>query len=140
MALTGTCLCGAVTVTIKDPVPVHNEGLEVCACTDCRQATGSCRGGEYLQVEPDNVTFGGQENIRMYEKRTDAGNTFQRHFCTTCGSSIYGKTTMHEGKMVVVNSGLFPSGSLPKPSIYIYRSSAEKWDQPLEQVIALDLM
>ncbi|BEJ02134.1 hypothetical protein CcaverHIS631_0608160 [Cutaneotrichosporon cavernicola] len=140
MSLTGTCLCRAVTVTIKDTAPVNAEGLEVCACTDCRQATGSGRGGEYLQVTPDNVTFAGEESIKMYEKRTDAGNTFQRHFCTKCGSSIYGRTTFHGGKMVVVNSGLFPPGTLPKPSIYIYRSSAEKWDKPIEGVTALDKM
>jgi hypothetical protein len=34
--------------------------------------------------------------------------------------------------------GIFPPGSLPEPSVYIWRCRAEKWDTPLPGVLALD--
>ncbi|CAK9782484.1 hypothetical protein CC85DRAFT_288961 [Cutaneotrichosporon oleaginosum] len=164
MPLSGSCLCGAVTVTIKDPAPVLAEGLEVCGCTDCRQFTGCARGAEFLDAQTANVEFKGADNLKMYEKGTDAGNKYKRHFCGTCGSSVYDQTSMRDGKQLVVHAGgcsesraarrrdggrqeaaqeslmpgVFPPGSLPKPSVYIWRRSAEEWDAPLPGVMALD--
>jgi hypothetical protein len=103
MPLTGTCLCRAVRITIKDTAPVFAEGLEVCLCTDCRQFTGCARGAEFLDAQTANVDIEG--SVRVYEKTTDAGNTYKRHFCGTCGSSVYDMTSMREGKQLVVHAG-----------------------------------
>lgn len=38
----------------------------------------------------------------------------------------------------VLTPGLFPPGSLPEPTVYIWRKSAEKWDTPLPGVKTMD--
>lgn len=106
MALTGTCLCRAVTIIIKDPAPALGEGLEVCGCTDCRQFTGCARGAEFLGAATSNVDIqDAQGTVRTYEKGTDAGNKYKRHFCGSCGSSLYDMTSMRDGKQMVVHAG-----------------------------------
>lgn len=103
-SLTGTCLCKAVTLTVKDTGPVFAEGTEVCQCTDCRQFTGCCRGAEFLEAAVANVSIEGGE-VKSYEKTSDAGNSYARHFCSTCGSSLYDMAGCYGGKKVAVHAG-----------------------------------
>lgn len=103
-SLTGSSLCHRVSLTIIDPVPVMDAGLEICRCTDCRQFTGATA-GFLLDAETANVSIKGQEDIKSFQSKSDAGNTLTRHWCGNCGSSLYDTTSMREGKRMVIHGG-----------------------------------
>lgn len=101
--LIGSCLCGAVTITIKDTAGPFGDGLEICNCTDCRQFTGCSRGAEFLECDLENVEVKG--DTKCYEKMADTGNSYKRYFCGTCGSSLYDIPGIYGGKKVYPHSG-----------------------------------
>lgn len=102
--LTGSCLCGIVSVTIPDPAPVMAYGLEICRCTDCRQFTGALAGA-FLNAESANVSVEGREYVKAFDVVSEAGNTLTRHWCAECGSSLYDTTSRGGGKTMVVHGG-----------------------------------
>ena len=83
MAHSGSCLCGAVTYTLK----ARPETAGACHCSMCRKFSG----GVYIAMtcQPDNITFTGQGQIGTYTSSTWA----ERGFCRTCGSSLYYRVT-----------------------------------------------
>ncbi|BEI79666.1 hypothetical protein CcaverHIS002_0101950 [Cutaneotrichosporon cavernicola] len=116
--MNGTCLCGAITVSIPP-----QKDLEVCHCTHCRQLGGT---GTFLTVLPSDLTVSGK--VASYGGKSDAGNEIWWYWCPTCGSKVY--QTSSGFKELSVNAGLFPPGTLPQPNREIWLRSAEKWNVP----------
>ena len=83
MSHSGSCLCGAVSYTIKSAVAETG----ACHCGMCRKWSG----GVYLGVEvaPDQMDIKGAENLTTFASSPWA----ERAFCTTCGSSLYYRVT-----------------------------------------------
>lgn len=77
MALTGSCLCGAVTFTAEE-VP---EAMGACHCGMCRRWAG----GPLFAVEAAAVRFEGEDRIGRYRSSDWA----ERGFCTTCGTNLF---------------------------------------------------
>jgi len=74
----GTCLCGAVTITIS----ADATDLGVCHCPACQQWSG----GPFLELEVgQNIAFEGEEFIQRYSSSQWA----QRGFCGRCGSHLF---------------------------------------------------
>jgi hypothetical protein len=75
---TGGCNCGQVSFeVVGEPL---RAGL--CHCQVCRKQSGSL--GNFFAVWPsDKVSVAGE--TRSWKLTTD-----NRHFCTTCGSSLFG--------------------------------------------------
>lgn len=93
---TGSCLCGAVNITIK----IDATDLGVCHCHVCRRWAG----GPFMEIECDSgVSFGGEENISVYSSSSWA----ERGFCRHCGSHLFvkEKDNNHYG----IPPGLFDS-------------------------------
>lgn len=79
----GHCLCGAVGVSVTDPVP----GLGACHCGMCRRWTGSAM--VTLAVPAASMAITGLEHIRSYASSDWAA----RSFCATCGSTLWYRMT-----------------------------------------------
>lgn len=79
-ALTGRCLCGAVTLTVRPA----NCDIEVCHCTMCQRWGGGplfC-----LHALPDDaISVTGEGNVRRFPSSDWA----ERAFCGTCGSNLW---------------------------------------------------
>lgn len=97
----GRCLCRAVSVTIKNPSALP--GLELCHCTNCRQSTGALT-GTFLLVEKANFVLEGEEHVKMYKGKSEAGNALAWYWCDECGSKVYETSEGFPGEMVV-NAG-----------------------------------
>lgn len=75
---TGTCLCGAVTVSF----PVGKETFDACHCGMCRKWGG----GPALTVDSAGAaTFQGEEFIATYSSSDWA----ERGFCKRCGTHLF---------------------------------------------------
>ena len=76
-AMTGHCLCGAVTVTLDNP----KSEVEICQCAMCRRWGGAF----YAAFTGEDFTIGGEESITAYAS-SDWG---ERAFCSHCGTNIW---------------------------------------------------
>lgn len=76
-ALTGACLCGAVTITVTP-----SGGIGACHCGMCRKWGG----GPLMAVGCGaKIGIGGEGKVRTYRSSDWA----ERAFCGTCGSNLY---------------------------------------------------
>ncbi len=83
----GGCACGAVRYECyKDELKAA-----VCACEDCRNASGSLFGYAFGVQSDDFKIVQGSDLLKPYETRADSGNSVQRFFCSNCGSPVYAK-------------------------------------------------
>lgn len=74
----GSCLCGAVHVTVK----ATNKHVGACHCRMCRTWSG----GPLLSIEcGSDVSFEGASNIAVF----DSSSWAERGFCRTCGTHLF---------------------------------------------------
>jgi len=109
--LTGTCMCGAVTVTMT---PARS-AISVCHCDMCRAWTSSA----FMAIPAEAGSLKVSGPVRSYASSAWA----ERAFCETCGSSLWYRMTadgsMHGQNQVA--AGLFENagGLSPKLELYI---------------------
>lgn len=75
---TGSCLCGAVTLTLEVEEPV----FDACHCGMCRRWAGGPGMGVHATK---GLTFTGEEAITTYSSSAWA----ERGFCKQCGTHLF---------------------------------------------------
>jgi len=93
--ITGSCLCGAVTVTATACDPA----LRACHCEMCRKHTSSMFMS--LATDPGSVAVDGPLKIFA------SSDWAERGFCGICGSTIYYGTRSDGARNLA--AGLFPN-------------------------------
>jgi len=83
--ITGTCLCGAVSLEIDEPL---EKAPEACHCSQCRKQTGNFLVG--VNVRRTALRIVGEERISWYQ----SSEKVQRGFCSVCGSVLFWKPTI----------------------------------------------
>ncbi|KAE8449141.1 hypothetical protein EG329_008525 [Mollisiaceae sp. DMI_Dod_QoI] len=128
----GTCLCGAITVRVKDPELFSRRRGHICRCTNCKKTAGSAMASN-LTIENEKIEIIGEENLKKYtDTKTLSGTPLQRYFCSTCGNPIKSVTPLYEGK-TVLKLGIFPQ--IPTPEWESFSSRRQKWEVPLEGAV-----
>lgn len=84
--MTGSCLCGSITVTIKDSELFSKPRGHLCHCANCRKVAGSYVASNFL-TETDKVEIKDRDGTKKtYEdKATLSGNSVFRSFCSVDG-------------------------------------------------------
>ena len=84
--LTGSCLCGSITVTIADNDLYTKQRGHLCHCSNCRKVAGSYVASN-LTIEEEKVKIEDKDGtMKCYEdKASGSGNTVYRYFCSTDG-------------------------------------------------------
>lgn len=84
--ISGHCLCGSITVTIKDPELFSKPRGHLCHCANCRKVAGSYVASNLL-IETDKVEIKDRDGTKKtYEdKETLSGNSVFRSFCSVDG-------------------------------------------------------
>ena len=87
--LTGQCLCGAVTVSLR----TGRDTFNACNCGMCRRWTG---GGRYYSIfaAPEELTIEGRD--RIAERQTS--DWAARANCADCGTPIWYRPTAPAAK------------------------------------------
>ena len=76
--LSGGCHCGAIRYQMTEDVAHH----ALCHCTDCRKASGA-PAVAWALAPTEQVTITGEPVV--YASSEDG----RRHFCGTCGTSLF---------------------------------------------------
>lgn len=84
--MSGTCLCGSVTVHIKDNELFDKKRGHLCHCANCRKVAGSFVASNLL-IEQEKVEIKDKKGtLKKYEDYdTLSGNPVYRTFCSTDG-------------------------------------------------------
>ncbi|KQB96730.1 aldehyde-activating protein [Loktanella sp. 1ANDIMAR09] len=110
----GSCLCGAVRITVEGRLPQPN----ACHCTACRKQTGHF--GASLDVPRTRVQVEGENAICWYQ----SSEKVRRGFCGTCGSTLFWDPIQYDWTAIAM--GVFDGPTDTSLSMHIF--VAEKGD------------
>lgn len=114
------CACGAVTVSAKGRVL----SMLLCACRDCRKATGTGHSG-FVIMRAEDVAIAGE--TRHFTRVANSGSEISRHFCPHCGTPVFGATARSPA-IVMLPVGLFDDPDWFAPTQAIFTRSHLAWD------------
>jgi len=118
--LRGSCLCGAVSYEANGESAFQG----FCQCLDCRKATGSGHLAAIGMREEAVKVIG---ETKSFSKPADSGGIVARHFCPTCGSLLFDKSTGMPG-LIVLNAAVLDDPEVFKPESIVFTKSALSWD------------
>jgi hypothetical protein len=120
--LRASCACGAVTVHFAGPV----KSMFMCACEDCQKASGTGHSTVALASRGDMTIT---SEVRAFERPSNSGATFTRHFCPTCGTPLYGYSS-RAPDVLLLPVGLFGKDNVSwfMPTQLIFGRSHREWD------------
>ena len=96
-SLSGSCLCGSITVTITDKDLFTKPRGHLCHCANCRKVAGSYVASNLL-IEADKVKIDDRDGtLKTYEdKATLSGNPVYRFFCSNDGKYVLFPVLPHD--------------------------------------------
>lgn len=81
----GSCLCGAIKLTIDEPL---EKAPEACHCSQCRKQTGNFFVG--VNVRRSAMRVSGEGRLTWYQ----SSEKVRRGFCSICGSVLFWAPTI----------------------------------------------
>ncbi len=118
-AITGRCLCGAVSYAAEGPVMVAGH----CFCEACRRSSGTSHCTHAMVPEAGFALTG---TLTEFAKPADSGNVVTRCFCPTCGSAVLSRNSGMPG-MVALRASSLDDMNLLSPNITVYAAQAPAW-------------
>lgn len=123
---TGTCACGTVHFELSGtPHIVFN-----CHCTVCRKMNGSAFSTYAVFNKNALQVTEGATDIQT----ADVGTHGIKHFCRTCGASLYGLHRQATG-VCLVSLGAIDTGGALVPTVNVFCRSKLPWVFDLPKMI-----
>ncbi|KAL4944571.1 Mss4-like protein [Aspergillus oleicola] len=100
--LIGTCLCGSICVTIRDPSLWTKCLGHLCHCANCRKVSGSYVTSN-LNIKEATIHIDDLHRVlKMYiDLDTMSGREVGRYFCSNCEFSIKLMTVLSPGRVIL---------------------------------------
>ncbi len=114
----GSCLCGRVAYELRGTP----QAMYYCHCGMCRKATGSSFATNMLVRSDEFMIVSGRSYLKSYES---SPSEF-RHFCSECGSPVYGEASSRPN-VVSIRCGTLDGDPGARPSFHIYTASKSPW-------------
>lgn len=126
--LTGSCLCGKVTIRVPDEF----DFLGYCHCSECRKWSGSAFAAGGRVNSRDFEIVSGEEFVSLYSKSeaTSLG------FCSSCGTSLFSKK--HKQDKHIVRLGILDDVPTRRPNVHIFVASKAPWFEIADQLDRFD--
>ncbi|KAI3334457.1 Mss4-like protein [Ustulina deusta] len=131
--LRGTCLCGSICVTIRDPELFTRPRGHLCHCSNCRKVAGSFVSAN-LVIEAGKVEIQDSAGtLKTFEDyKTMSGNPVFRSFCSVDGNPIKSESPLYPG-MVILKMGIFPR--IPEPETEGFVLHKHPWEADLKDTV-----
>ncbi len=107
VAITGQCLCGAITYRVEGPILEHNQ----CGCRGCQKATGALQTPWLVVHESDFALTAGAPKRVSNPTYGGCENHGEHAFCPDCGTQLFWFRD-GGGKVDIT------AGSLDDPSVF----------------------
>lgn len=118
-AVTGRCLCGAVTFAIDAPLLA----AAYCHCTRCQRRTGTAASASALIAPGSLRVLTGEDSLSGYTPQ--GGN--EKVFCSVCGSALFSRNPDAREQMAVRLGALDGDPGL-RPSLRQFVAYAAPWE------------
>lgn len=105
----GSCLCGAVTLTVQGNLPPVN----ACHCRECRKHSGHYEVS--VDIPRDTLQITGEEHVRWYK----SSEKVRRGFCNVCGSTLFWDPIHHDWTAVAMGALDTPTGTQIARHIFV---------------------
>jgi hypothetical protein len=115
------CACGAVRMAVRGRL----HAMFLCACEDCQKATGAGHSAVAI-ADPAEVTVTGE--TRAFAREAASGATFTRHFCPTCGTPLFGRSSRAPDAIMLPVGFFAGQNDWFTPSQLIFARSHRGWD------------
>ncbi|WP_442881881.1 GFA family protein [Devosia sp.] len=97
----------------------------MCSCFDCQRATGS--GHSSVALVPV-AALSSDGASKSFDRPSDSGATFTRHFCPQCGTPLYGQSS-RAPDIRMISVGFFAGqNDWFAPNQLIFARSQQAWD------------
>ena len=116
----GDCLCGAARYQIAGTPAMAIQ----CYCLSCQKLGGA--GHAFSAIFQDDA-FRVDGDTRGYTSTADSGNKVTTHFCPTCGSPLFARSSGYPG-MVGIRVANLDTPSVFEPQIAVYTKRRQTWD------------
>lgn len=118
-AITGSCLCGAVTFAVTPPF----SAFRYCHCSRCRKASGSAHAANLVVPRAQFEWLGGEGSIRRFDL-PDAAR-FSLWSCGACGGRVPHQIRTRDD--MLVPAGLLDADPRMRPQHSIFWDSKASW-------------
>jgi len=115
----GSCLCGDIQWSIKDPSPVMSH----CHCSMCRKVHGAAF-GTYMVLPAENFNWVVGEDLSVRYK-ADPASGIHRNFCPRCGSVT--PDAYNDRTQVSLAAGCLDDDPGVRPNAHIFVGSVAPW-------------
>ena len=114
----GSCLCGKVRYELRG----SPHSMYYCHCSMCRKATGSSFATNMMARTEDFAIVSGRAFVKAFQSSPKE----YRHFCSECGSPIYGEADQRKG-VVSLRCGTLETDPGIRPTVHIFTASKAPW-------------
>ena len=105
----GSCLCGAVRISVSAPLGP----ADACHCSQCRRQTGHYFAS--TNVPRDALTVTGEDKVGWYRSSARV----RRGFCTICGSVLFWDPLERDWTSVAMGAFDPPTGTRLEKHIFV---------------------
>jgi hypothetical protein len=118
--ISGGCLCGAVRYQVAGN-PLF---AVLCHCRNCQRASGT---GHVPVMGMPKTSFTVRGETKSYTVCHAGGRSSIRHFCSTCGSLLFG-TAETAPDSVSIYVGTLDEPSVFQPEAVMFKRDRHEWD------------
>lgn len=121
MTITGRCHCGAISYEVSGKAVYE----ALCHCGDCRRHAGAPMVG-WAAFPAGAVTVSGSPSV--YQSSENG----RRHFCGTCGTSLFYSNEVALPGLLDIQSGTFDDPGARPPQIHVQTAERLAWMDGIE--------
>lgn len=115
-----SCGCRRLSLTVSgEPRRVY-----LCACSECRRATGSAFA--WRAIFPDSAIVAIEGESSVWRRGSDAGRWIEQVFCPGCGGLVFMRAEAMPGAVSISVGSFTDPGFLPPTAIH-NRSHQPDW-------------
>lgn len=116
----GSCLCGAVTITIDGKITdiIH------CHCSLCRKNSGTAYATNGFIKTTDFSITTGKKALSTFSFKPGRN----RHFCSHCGSPVYSSND-NDPNRLRIRLGVIDSNISERPISHNFVTSKANWEE-----------
>ena len=120
MAITGRCLCGAVSYELTgEPL-----ATVICHCRHCQRESGGAF-AVLLLAPASHVSTSGELQTYTETGENDDGEYVYRRFCGACGSSVMSEAV--QPGLVGIKVGTLDDKSAIQPTVEVWCEDRQPW-------------
>lgn len=126
----GSCLCGQVTYTLREPPAA----IAACHCKQCQTLSTSAFSISAMVNAPSLEVSG---ELKEWQRTAASGQVSAARFCPACGTHIYHFNPAQPDTLMLKLSSLADTSAI-NPTIHVWVQEKQDWYDIPDDAMAFD--